>query len=57
MTAIPNNSTIPTNPVGPPHALADFPVGGADPDFVVDETSKPLLCTVPMLGQMLPQCK
>lgn len=39
------------------HILSGFPVGGADPDFVALETTKPAICAVPMLGKMLSQCK
>lgn len=37
--------------------LANFPVGGVDPDFVVVESNKPAICAVPVVGKMLPQCK
>lgn len=40
-----------------PHIMSDFPVGGADPDFVTLETTKPAICAVPVLGKMLSQCK
>ncbi|HIY86324.1 MAG TPA: hypothetical protein H9822_07750 [Candidatus Yaniella excrementavium] len=36
---------------------SEFPVGGADPDLVAPESSKPAICAVPMLGKMLSQCK
>lgn len=58
MTAIPNYPATPTNVVKTPaHILSNFPVGGADPDFVVLEASRSAICAVPMLGKMLPQCK
>lgn len=37
--------------------LANFPVGGADPDFVVTEFARPAICAVPFVGKRLPQCK
>lgn len=36
--------------------LADFPVGGLDPDFVVG-SAKPKVCSLPFVGKFLPQCK
>lgn len=58
MTAIQNFPATPNN-VGetPRHILSDFPVGGADPDFLVPESSEPAICAIPMLRKMLPQCK
>lgn len=40
-----------------PNLLANFPVGGADPDFVVAESTRPAICAVPIVGRMFPQCK
>lgn len=34
-----------------------FPVGGTDPDFGTFDRVKPALCSIPLLGKMLPQCK
>ncbi len=34
-----------------------FPVGGSDPDFVSLERVKPALCSIPLLGKVLPQCR
>lgn len=55
MTAVPRFSSIPTT--GAERPAIDFSVGGADPDFVALESSKPAICAVPMLGKMLSQCK
>lgn len=58
MTMIPN---VPTNTAhivdATPNILADFPVGGADPDFVMAESTKPVICAVPIVGKMFRQCK
>lgn len=32
-------------------------VGGDDPDFVLPTNSQPLVCAVPILRGMLPQCR
>lgn len=34
-----------------------FPVGGTDPDFGTFDRVKPALCSIPLLGKMLPQCR
>lgn len=58
MTSVPENFTNPTNINNNiPHALDNFPVGGADPDFVVVEAIKPAICAVPVLGRMLRRCQ
>ena len=40
-----------------PHILADFPVGGSDPDFSAAGSGRPKICGLPIVGKMLPQCK
>lgn len=37
--------------------LDNFPVGGADPDFNGFERIKPAVCSIPVLGKILSQCK
>lgn len=33
------------------------PVGGDDPDFVIPPGSRPVLCAIPGLRSVLPQCR
>ena len=40
-----------------PHILANFPVGGSDPDFSAADSNRPKICGLPVVGKMLPQCK
>lgn len=58
MTLVPNtsppDSSYGNGPIDPTEAI---PVGGADPDFVTLERTKSALCSIPVLGKMLPQCK
>lgn len=32
-------------------------VGGDDPDFVIPTDSRPLVCAIPVLRGVLPQCR
>ncbi|HEY4558117.1 MAG TPA: hypothetical protein VIG82_08000 [Enteractinococcus sp.] len=57
MTSVSNTSSNSPQRNNPPHYFHSFPVGGADPDFVPTERAKPALCSIPVLGKMLPQCK
>lgn len=57
MTSIPHFSQTSAHIVDTQHILANFPVGGADPDFVVTKSAKPKFCAVPVVGKLLPQCK
>lgn len=57
MTSIAPNFHNVTPQTSASRHLAAFPVGGADPDFVSFERSKPLVCAIPVLGKILPQCK
>lgn len=57
MTSVQDLSQASARIVETQHILADFPVGGADPDFVVTESAKSKLCAVPVVGKLLPQCK
>lgn len=58
MTLVPNTAS-PNVPSlnGPAEPVEAMPVGGADPDFVTLERTKSALCSIPVLGKMLPQCK
>lgn len=57
MTSVPHFSQPTAHIVDAQHILANFPVGGADPDFVITESTKPKICAVPIVGSLLPQCK
>ncbi len=58
MTSVSRNFTHPTNIANNiPQALDNFPVGGADPDFVVVKAIKPAICAVPFLGRMFRRCQ
>src|SRR5690625_2170644 len=51
---VPQNSSPAPTPI---HRFDNFPVGGADPDFVSEPRHKSALCSIPVLGKMLPQCR
>lgn len=58
MTLVPNTASpnVP-NLNDPSEPVEAIPAGGADPDFVALERSKSAVCSIPVLGKMLPQCK
>ena len=57
MTSVPNTSSHSTPLTPSQQLLANFPVGGADPDFAVEGSTRPKICALPVVGKMLPQCK
>lgn len=57
MTSIPNISPRSTSPTSSQQLLANFPVGGADPDFALEGSTRPKICALPVVGKLLPQCK
>ncbi len=57
MTSVPRPAPL-TTPLTPSQQLlANFPVGGSDPDFAVQPSTKPKICALPVVGKLLPQCK
>lgn len=57
MTSVLNTSPRPTPLTPSQQLLANFPVGGADPDFAVEGSVRPKICALPVVGKLLPQCK
>lgn len=57
MTSVPRTPAHSTPATVAQRLLADFPVGGADPDFALVVSAKPKICALPLVGKMLPQCR
>lgn len=54
MTSVPNFSSRP-GPVAIQQLLANFPVGGADPDFNPDAPAPSKISAIPVVGKFLSQ--
>ncbi|TQL72883.1 hypothetical protein FB556_1553 [Enteractinococcus coprophilus] len=57
MTSFPNISPRSTHLPSSQQLLANFPVGGADPDFAIEGSTRPKICALPVVGKLLPQCR
>lgn len=52
MTSVPNFSSRPGF-ISKQQLLANFPVGGADPDFNPDAPTQPITSAIPVVGKFL----
>lgn len=57
MTSMSNISPNASRASSPTRGFESFPVGGSDPDFVNLDRGKSVMCSIPLLSKVLPQCR